>query len=118
MTKYLYGASIQGIQSFIFQTNKLKEIVGGSELVEEICTTKFYDFINSDEEDPNVILSAAGNIKYIADKETCERLVKKFPKEVMTMAPGVTVSQAVVKISSISIPFPSMGLLTRYFLTY
>jgi len=25
--KYLYGASIQGIQSFIFGTNKLKEIV-------------------------------------------------------------------------------------------
>lgn len=33
MTKYLYGASVQGIQQFIFQTNELKDIVGASELV-------------------------------------------------------------------------------------
>ena len=39
--KYIYGASIQGIQGFIFSTNSLKDIVGGSELVEKICTTLF-----------------------------------------------------------------------------
>ena len=38
MNKYLYGASVQGIQQFIFQTNELKDIVGASELVEFICT--------------------------------------------------------------------------------
>jgi hypothetical protein len=103
MDKYLYGASIQGIQSFIFQTNKLKEIVGGSELVEEICTDMFFDFIDSDEKDENIILSAAGNIKYIADVETCRKLVRDFPKKVLLKAPGVTVSQAVVKIDG-SIP--------------
>ncbi|SDA64298.1 hypothetical protein SAMN03080617_01509 [Algoriphagus alkaliphilus] len=98
MDRYLYGASIQGIQSFIFQTNKLKEIVGGSELVEEICTEMFYDFIGSDEYDENIILSAAGNIKYIADQEVCKKLIKGFTKKVLSKAPGVTVSQAVVKI--------------------
>lgn len=98
MSMYLYGASIQGIQSFIFQTNKLKEIVGGSELVEEICTTEFYKFIDSDESNENIIVSAAGNIKFIADEETCKRLVRDFPKHVLQKAPGVTVSQAVVKV--------------------
>lgn len=98
MDKYLYGASIQGIQSFIFQTNKLKEIVGGSELVEEVCTDMFYDFIGSNEKDENIILSAAGNIKYISDHETCKKLVRDFPRKVLLKAPGVTVSQAVVKI--------------------
>jgi hypothetical protein len=98
MTKYLYGASIQGIQSFIFQTNKLKEIVGGSELVEEICTDLFYSFINSNENDENIIVSAAGNIKYIADQKTCQKLVRDFPKKILEVAPGVTVSQAVIKI--------------------
>ena len=34
--KFLYGAAVQGIQSFIFQTNALKEIAGASELVEQI----------------------------------------------------------------------------------
>ena len=41
MSKFLYGASVQGIQHFIFQTNELKDIVGASELVENICTTLF-----------------------------------------------------------------------------
>ncbi len=100
MSKYLYGASIQGIQSFIFQTNKLKEIVGGSELVEEVCTAGFYEFINSDDENENIIVSAAGNIKFIADEETCKRLVREFPKHVLQKAPGITVSQAVVKIEN------------------
>ena len=36
MAKYLYGAAVQGIQGFIFQTNKLRDIVGASELVERI----------------------------------------------------------------------------------
>ncbi len=41
VTKYLYGAAVQGIQGFIFQTNKLKEIAGASEMVEQICTNEF-----------------------------------------------------------------------------
>lgn len=102
MSKYLYGASIQGIQSFIFQTNKLKEIVGGSELVEEICTKLFKDVLKesgSTFNEDDVILQAAGNIKYeFQSKEDCEKAVLIFPKRVMLNAPGVTVSQAVVEL--------------------
>jgi hypothetical protein len=32
--KYLYGASAQAIQNFIFNTSKLKEIIGASEIIE------------------------------------------------------------------------------------
>jgi hypothetical protein len=43
---------------------------------------------------------AAGNIKYIFDKkEDCEKVVLHFPRKVMTMAPGITISQAVVRVS-------------------
>lgn len=102
MSKYLYGASIQGIQSFIFQTNKLKEIVGGSELVEEICTRLFMDVhkeSGSTFNEHDVILQAAGNIKYeFQSKEDCEKVVLNFPRMVMEKAPGVTVSQAVVEL--------------------
>lgn len=98
--KYLYGAAVQGIQEFIFQTNKLKEIVGASELVEEICTIKFESLLGENvnlADDKNAIVHAAGNIKYIFDKkETCEKIVRCFPKELTQFAPGVTVSQAVV----------------------
>ncbi len=94
-TKYLYGAAVQGIQGFIFQTNELKDIVGASELVEEICTTQFDEFAK----DGISILRAAGNIKHIFnDRESCQKAVLRFPQKVMRFAPGITVSQAVVKI--------------------
>lgn len=98
---YLYGASIQGIQSFIFETNKLKEIAGASELVEQICTTAFFDLagITNPDSDPHLQLAAAGNIKYLfQSREACERVVHEFPRHAMQMAPGITVSQAVVKV--------------------
>lgn len=94
--KYLYGASVQGIQGFIFETNKLREIVGASELVEQICTIMFEDSVSKYNKD-NLILGAAGNIKYIFDNERdCQNLVHSFPKKVMTEATGITISQAVV----------------------
>lgn len=98
MSKYLYGASVQGIQEFVFQTNKLKEIIGGSEVVEKICTTIFQETVGNYKEE-NLIVGAAGNIKYVFDeKSVCEALVLKFPKIVMSEAPGITLSQSVVEI--------------------
>lgn len=102
MKKFLYGAAVQGIQGFILQTNKLKEIVGASELVEEICTSLFAEQIEKSSaelaEDPKAILNAAGNIKYVFDdEEACNRVFMNFPKKVMEFAPGITISQAVVE---------------------
>lgn len=104
---YLYGAAVQGIQAFIFQTNKLKDIVGASELVETICTSLFARQLGWSGEheklveklhgDENAIVNAAGNIKYVfKTREACENVVKEFPKKVMEFAPGVTISQSVV----------------------
>lgn len=93
--KYIYGASIQGIQSFIFQTNELKDIVGGSELVENICTSLFLDNYR---QQGQPLVNAAGNIKCIYDDiAECQKTVLEFPKAVMSKAPGITISQAVVK---------------------
>ena len=94
-TKYLYGAAVQGIQEFIFQTNKLIEIVGASELVDKICTTAFQEFGGNGEQ----VVMAAGNIKHIfTERKECEKAVKNFPRKVMNMAPGITISQAVVTL--------------------
>ena len=93
MSKYLYGAAVQGIQDFIFKTNELKHIVGASELVEQICKSDFDEFAKNGE----YVVRAAGNIKFIFDrKEYCQKAVREFPKKVMTKAPGITISQAVV----------------------
>lgn len=97
MVRYLYGASIQGIQDYVFKTGKLKEIVGASEIVESICTTHFEKQCPKFKNE-NLIIGAAGNIKYVFDMETeCKELVLKFSKSVMEKAPGITISQAVVK---------------------
>ncbi len=66
MKRYLFGASVQGIQNFIFSTNKLKEIIGASEMIEHICTDLFFKTANIKPEDRNIILSAAGNIKELS----------------------------------------------------
>ena len=97
---YLYGASVQGIQSYLFKSNELRNIVEASAKVERICTTDedgiFKPF---EEEGGQSVIRAAGNIKYLfATREACERAVLEFPKRVMQYAPGITLSQAVVTI--------------------
>ncbi len=93
--KYLYGASVQGIQGFIFQTNKLKDIIGASELVKNICDHIFMDEFSGN---GKIVVLAAGNVKCIYDSEKeCRNAVMKFPKRVMERVPGITISQAVVK---------------------
>jgi len=90
---YLYGASVQGIQEFIFATNKLKDIVGASEIVKGI-EELFLDSCDSKE----ILVNAAGNVKAILDEENCKKVVLEFPKKLMQRAYGITISQAVVKI--------------------
>ena len=99
-TKFLYGAAVQGIQGFIFQTNELRDIVGASELVENVCTSLFDEVLGDKKKEGNAIVMAAGNIKYIFDSEDdCKTVVRIFPKTVMEYAPGITISQAVVRYS-------------------
>ncbi len=93
MSKYLYGASIKGIQDFIFATNKLKEIVGASQLV-KLIESEFEKY-NADE----VLVNAAGNIKAIFNsREICEKTVLEFPKHIQQKAYGITIAQAVVEV--------------------
>ena len=92
---YLYGASIQGIQNFIFETNKLKEMIGASELVNQICEESYKEYFKGKAD--NVYLSAAGNLRLAAETENeIKELVLKFTKKAQEMAPGITLSQAVV----------------------
>ncbi len=98
MGRYLYGASIQGIQNYIFQTNELKDIIGASELVNEICEYFVRMYGKESPSKGKMIVHAAGNIKCIFDDEdACRRAVRDFPKHATEMAPGITISQAVVK---------------------
>ena len=96
MSRYLYGASIQGIQDFIFETNKLQEIVGASEIIKSIEN----DFVEKTQgHDVHILMNAAGNIKAIfSDKEECQALVLEFGKWVEQKAYGINIAQAVIEI--------------------
>lgn len=96
MSKYLYGASVQGIQKFIFKTNKLKEIIGASKIIEDMDSKDFQKEYNLKEK-PEKLLQAAGNIRLrFNNKEDLEKVVKNFSKDIMLKAYGITISQAVV----------------------
>ncbi len=101
MVKYLYGAEVQGIQNFILESNKLREIAGGSEYVEQICTTKFQEILGNSFKIDNLIQGAAGIVRYLFDDSglhDCEKVIKEFPFSIQKDAPGITISQAVIKI--------------------
>jgi hypothetical protein len=86
---------VQGIQGFIFKTNKLQEIVGASEIVIGV-EREFSDNYLAKE----IILNAAGNIKAIFDnEEALKKVVLEFPKRIMQQAYGISISQAIVSIS-------------------
>ena len=104
MKNYLYGASIQVIQSFIFKSNKLREIIGASALIERICTSDFnnIDGLNLNEE--NILQAAAGNLKFKLNEEQCKKMVLSFPKMVSEFAPGTTLVQAVVELKDGNLP--------------
>ena len=96
--KYLYGAAVQGIQSFIFRTNVLREIVAASAEVQRICMDGSEGLFSQYEEPGGQsVIRAAGNVKYVFQTEAaCRRAVLEFPKILMNHAPGISVSQAVV----------------------
>lgn len=108
--EYLYGVSIQGIQEYIYSTNKLQEIVGASEIIDSLGQ-KFKDkkkddgplFAIFDELKESglvkkILLNAAGNFRAIVNgKENLSKIVLELPKKIMQNAYGITVSQAAVK---------------------
>ncbi len=95
--KYLYAASIKGIQNFIFRTSKLKEIVGASEIVKGLSSDLLRNILKDKYQNENLILSAAGNIKYLASNDDCKKIARELPKKIEDLAPNVTIVQTVVK---------------------
>ncbi len=108
---YLYAAEVKGIQEYILKSSKLKAIVEASNKVEYICTDAFKDlfkdydinrsFIELEANDEiQIVVMAAGKITCIfKNRELCEFAVEHFPRKIMTLAPGITLCQAVVKMS-------------------
>ena len=105
MSSYLYGASVQGIQGFIFETNKLQEIVGASEIVKSV-SKEFEKISGYEEGNKNILINTAGNIKAIFDnREDCQKVVLDFAKYIQQKAYGLTISQAVIEFEGEAVDF-------------
>ncbi len=102
MERYLFGANINEIQSLIFETGKLKEIIGGSVFIEQACTTEFLEAVEKTGfpfRAENQVINAAGKIQYIFDtREACKKVVFDFFKRLSVKMPGIKYVQAVHKL--------------------
>ncbi|MDA8972512.1 hypothetical protein N9H15_01440 [bacterium] len=101
--KYLYGLSIQGIQSYIFATNKLKEIIGASQLIKNLPKQIIEEVLGQELDEDKILIDAAGNFKYEFDnKDQCDLVFKCVPMQFQQLAGNITVSQAIVETEKLS----------------
>ncbi len=101
--KYLYGATVQGVQEYIFQYSKLKDICAADANVSNLREELFSDLLrkhNIKNDCYKIIENGAGKIKVLFDKEEdCKKVVRNYLKEISYYAPGIVVSQAVVEVA-------------------
>ena len=107
MAKYLYGASVQGIQEYIYATNDLQEIIGASEIIDSLgrkfkdkqegdgAIFGIFDKLREKGLVEQILLNAAGNFRAIVEGEVnLQKIVRDLPKKIMQSAYGITISQA------------------------
>lgn len=94
---YLYGISVSGIQSFIFKTNKLKEIIGASEIIVSLEQVEIGNGIKLKDLKAEAILNVAGHfIGIFKNKSKLENIVLNLPKKIMQQIYGIDVFQSVI----------------------
>src|SRR5690606_6163310 len=103
----LFGAKVAGIQRYIFETEKLKEIAGASDLIDFICKDFFISQLQSkcnidfSQDGHRLIQGAAGHIKYVfSSVEECQCLVKSLDYELSRIAYGLKFAWSYLPVES------------------
>ncbi len=110
MSAFVYACRVQSIGDFIFASNVLKEIIGASELVK--CVENLAQLDESDrlvftstakaefgfEDEPQIILAAAGNLRVIFKNEVdLAKIVREMPRFIAKNAYGLKLAQAALR---------------------
>lgn len=101
MSQFLYVYASRGIQEFVLRGTKLKEMVGASELIEDLSTSVLPQTLHAlDLQHKSTLVSqAAGAARILFDsEESARRLAALWPMVVSLKAPGLQIVQAIVKM--------------------
>jgi len=99
--KYIFGASANKIQKYVFNSNKFKEIVGASKIVEQLSCA--FGLIRKDGEEKNeyqaeIIQNATGSFKAVfPSAENLNAFITDFNKKLSIYAPNLQISQVILK---------------------
>jgi len=92
MTCYAYLFEAKSIQSYIFNSNKLKEIIGASELVDDLCAQPLQDTLKALAIESDIEFSRRAGGAFFAfstNGDAIERLAALWPLVVEIQAPGL-----------------------------
>jgi hypothetical protein len=100
MKQFLYGGNIQGIQNFLGQSSKLREIAEGSFLVANAFNDEdLKKHFGWGENEAEIIQNAAGRLRILfSSEEKCKAFVFEMPKWMDSRIPGAQFIQAVVPV--------------------
>ncbi len=96
--KYLFGANANKIQKYVFNSNKFKEIVGASKIIEGLSDGfGLFGSTNDKKYNAEIIQNTTGSFKAIfSDLESLNKFIIDFNKKLAINAPNLLVTQAVL----------------------
>jgi hypothetical protein len=101
---WLYSFESKEIQKFIMRSDKLRDMVGGSELINQLCVDYLPATLNMlgiQKSKQFIIAKAAGWARIVFnDHADAQKLYKTWPLLVDRFAPGLQIVQSIVEISS------------------
>ena len=104
MDKWLYSFAAKEIQKYILQGDKLKDMVGGSELINHLCQDfvgESLDRLGINKSTYTIIAQAAGWAKILFnDASAANRFFTCWPLLAERFAPGLQIVQALVKVDN------------------
>ena len=85
-----------GNQAYIFGSNRLRENLGASELVRQVCTDWVDDAISGVDHAQKIVATSGRAIVFFPDEESARRFVFEVTRRALSNAPGLAVGGAVV----------------------